>query len=245
MKVDLACLNNRSAYTSPHSKLQHNKRTNVSALANNKARIWFQLSTPTMDLDTFQQLPLQLDGATKAVSCPQADSKLEEELSILNQLHRALLGPDTSNAIPPPPVPVNPKRSAQVQKMREAGNTAFKKQQYAEAIKLYSLGIDMASGRPAWEPSGLVREELSHLYSNRAQAYMGSNNWPEGAVDAQCSVDLKKVANSKAWWRRGKCLLEMGRVEEARDWVAEGLEVEHEQELVALMEEIEKKLKAT
>jgi translocation protein SEC72 len=198
-----------------------------------------------MDLDTFQQLPIQLDGATKAVSSSRADPKLEEELSILNQLHRALLSPDAPNSIPPPPVPVNPKRSAQVQKMRDAGNNAFKKQQYAEAIKLYSLGIDMASGRPGWEPSGLVREELSHLYSNRAQAHMGSNNWPEGAVDAQCSVELKKVQNSKAWWRRGKCLLEMGRVEEARDWVAEGLEFEQEQELVALSEEIARKFKTS
>lgn len=198
-----------------------------------------------MDLDTFNQLPLHLDGATKAVTSTQSDPKLEEELSTLNQLHRALLSPDAPNAIPPPPVPVNPKRSAQVQKMRDAGNAAFKKQQYAEAIKLYSLGIDMASGRPGWEPSGLVREELSNLYSNRAQAHMGSNNWPEGAIDAQCSVELKKVQNSKAWWRRGKCLLEMGRVDEAKEWVAEGLEFEQEPELVALSEEIAKKFKSS
>jgi translocation protein SEC72 len=198
-----------------------------------------------MDPNTFQQLPLQLDGATKAVSSSQADPKLEEELQTLNQLHRALLSPDAPNSIPPPPVPVNPKRSAQVQKMRDAGNNAFKKQKYAEAIKLYSLGIDMAAGRPAWEPNALVREELSHLYSNRAQAHMGSNNWPEGAIDAQCSIELKKPQNAKAWWRRGKCLLEMGRVEEAKECVAEGLEFEREQELLALMEEIERKVKAS
>jgi translocation protein SEC72 len=197
-----------------------------------------------MDPDTFHQLPLQLDGQTKAVSATNGDTKLAEELQNLNTLHRALLSPDAPNAIPPPPVPVNPKRSAQVQKMRETGNEKFKKQQYAEAIKLYSLGIDMAAGRPLWEPSGLVREELHQLYSNRAQAYMGSNNWPEGAVDAQCSVELKKVGNAKAWYRRGKCLLEMGRVDEAREWVAEGLEYEHESELASLAEEIERRKKA-
>lgn len=73
---------------------------------------------------------------------------------------------------------------------------------------------------------------------------MAGNCWAEGAVDAQCSVELKKAQNAKAWWRRGRCLLEMGRVEEARTWVSEALEFEgQEADLVALMEEIENKVK--
>jgi translocation protein SEC72 len=195
-----------------------------------------------MDLETFSQLPIALDPTTKAVSTSATDSKLATELTILNALHKSLLSADAPNAIPPPPVPVNPKRSAQIQKLRESGNTSFRKNAHADAIKMYSLGITMALGRPLWEPSGLVREELCQLYANRAQAYMAGSNWPEGAVDAQCSVELKKVQNAKAWWRRGKCLVEMGRVQEAREWVAEALEFEgQEQDLVALMEEIEKK----
>jgi len=195
-----------------------------------------------MDLQTFEQLPLALDGQTKAVSASQSDSKLATELQALNTLHRSLISSNAPNAVPPPPVPVDPKRSAQVQKLRETGNTNFRKGQYADAIKIYSLGIDMASGRPLWEPSGLVREELCQLYANRAQAYMAGSNWPEGAVDAHCSVELKKVGNAKAWWRRGKCLLEMSRVEEAKEWVSEALEFEgQEQDLVSLMEEIKKK----
>lgn len=195
-----------------------------------------------MDLDTFSQLPIVLDPTTKAVSASAGDSKLANELTILNALHKSLLSSDAPNAIPPPPVPVNPKRSAQIQKLRESGNTSFRKGAHADAIKMYSLGITMALGRPLWEPSGLVREELCQLYANRAQAHMAGSSWPEGAVDAQCSVELKKVQNAKAWWRRGKCLLEMGRVQEAREWVGEALEFEgQEQDLVALMEEIERK----
>jgi len=195
-----------------------------------------------MDLETFDQLPVTMDPTTKALSTTQSDSKLTAELLAVNTLHRSLIASDAPHAVPPPPVPVNPKRSAQVQKLRETGNTSFRKTQYAEAIKLYTLGINMASGRPLWEPSGLVREELCQLYANRAQAYMAGSNWPEGAVDAQCSVELKKVQNAKAWWRRGKCLVEMGRVQEAREWVLEALEFEgQEQDLVQLMEEIEKK----
>jgi len=100
----------------------------------------------------------------------------------------------------------------------------------------------MALARPAWEPSGLVREELSGLLSNRAQANMAMQNWAEGAVDAEASVEMKKVGNAKAWWRRGKCLLEMGRLDEAELWVKQGLEFEAtEHDLINLKDEIEKR----
>jgi translocation protein SEC72 len=196
-----------------------------------------------MDLDTFVQLPLSYDPKNKTLSSSHADSTLKAELDALNTLHRSLISAH-KDGLPPPPVPVDPKRSSAIQKLRESGNTAFRKNDHAGAVKLYSLGIDMAAQRPLWEPSGLVREELTQLYANRAQAYMAGNFWAEGAIDAQCSVELKKVQNAKAWWRRGRCLLEMGRAEEAREWVAEALDFEgQEADLVSLMEEIEKKIK--
>lgn len=98
----------------------------------------------------------------------------------------------------------------------------------------------MALGRPGWEPAALVRDETAALYANRAQAYMAVSMWPEGAADGATSVELKRGGNGKAWWRRGKCLAEMGRWEEARTWVKEGLEVEgNEGDLVGLNREIE------
>lgn len=194
-----------------------------------------------MDADTFTLLPLHLDPTSKAISSTDsASAALQDELNTLNTLHRTLLTVDAPNGVPPPPVPVNPKRSAQVNKLREAGNTSFRKNQHADAIRMYSLAIEMALGRPAWEPAGLVREEVAGLYANRAQAHMALQHWAEGVVDAEASVEAKKVGNAKAWWRRGKCLLEMGRLEEAREWVAQSLEFEaNEQELVLLKKEIE------
>jgi translocation protein SEC72 len=62
-------------------------------------------------------------------------------------------------------------------------------------------------------------------------------------VDAHASVEARWVGNAKAWWRRGRCLAEMGRFEEARDWVRRGLEVEGEEgELVQLLKEIEERI---
>ncbi|KAH8909181.1 TPR-like protein [Coniochaeta sp. PMI_546] len=198
------------------------------------------------DLDTFTLLPLKIDPQTKAISSApgQSTRALDAELSTLNALHRALLGLEGSQTVPPAPLPVNPKRSANVTKLRESGNAEFRKGRYAEATKFYTLGLQMALTRPAWEPSQLVREEVAQLYSNRAQAHMAVQAWPEGAVDAECSVEAKRGGNAKAWWRRGRCLLEMGRYEEATEWVGKGLEIEgEEKELVELLKEVEGRMK--
>lgn len=145
--------------------------------------------------------------------------------------------------MPPPPVPVNPKRSSQIKKLRETGNDNFKAHKYAEAINFYTLGLKMALTRPTWEPSGLLRDEVAMLFANRAQAHMELRDWVAGGLDAECSVEAKKVGNPKAWYRRGKCLVEMGRVEEAWEWVGKGLEMESEDaEMLQLLKQIEGRL---
>ncbi|OAA65653.1 tetratricopeptide repeat domain containing protein [Niveomyces insectorum RCEF 264] len=222
------------------------------------------------ELDTFIFYPLRIDPQTKAVSSSSnsestgtgtgnggggggaAARALDAELTALNQLHRAIVtGVDApaggANAalagVPPPPIPVNPKRTAQVNKLRDAGNAEFRKGRYAEAIKFYSLGLQMARTRPVWEPPQLVHEEVATLYANRAQAHMATQGWAEGGVDAAASVAAKKTGNAKAWWRRGKCLLEMGRLEEAQEWVRQGLEMEGEEpDLLALRVEVQGRL---
>jgi translocation protein SEC72 len=198
------------------------------------------------DLDTFTLLPLQIDPQTKAVSTPSSSRSLQAELDSLNALHRAMLSLETPNHVPPPPVPVNPKRSANINKLRDSGNNEHRKGNHDAALRFYGLGLQMALTRPLWEPQGLVREEIAALYANRAQSYMALQAWPEGAADAEASVEAKRVGNAKAWWRRGKCLMEMGRLDEAREWVRKGLELEGEEgELVALLKEVDAKLERT
>ena len=174
--------------------------------------------------ETFNQVPLSIDPSSKTLS--SSDSSLGTEIDEINKTHRAFVALDSPNQIPPPPAPVNPKRSVQINKLKESGNQSYKKGAYTDSIKMYDLAIRMASERPAWEASGLVREELSALYNNRAQAYMSQQLWVEAAVDAEVSTEMKKVGNVKAWWRRGQCLREMGRLEEAAEWVRSGLDFE-------------------
>lgn len=195
--------------------------------------------------ETFTLLPIQMDPTSKSLSSSSTSTpSLAPDLTALNALHRALLS--LPNQIPPAPTTTNPKRSAQVQKMRDQGNASLRTSksspspaQAQEAIKLYTYGVEMALGRPSWEPAALVKEEAGVLYANRAQAYMAAGMWAEGAADAETSVELKRVGNGKAWWRRGRCLCEMGRWVEARAWVGSGLEVEgNEGDLAALAKEI-------
>lgn len=198
-----------------------------------------------MNLETFTLLSITVDPSTKAVSTSTTDSALQIELDHLNTLHRSMVGLDSPNSVPPPPVPVNPKRSQQIQKLRESGNQSIKRNDTAGAIKLYSLGIEMALGRPQWEPQGLVRQEIAGLYANRAQAFMVQNEWAEGAVDAEASLEMQKPQNTKAWWRLGKCMLEMGQLEEAKDAAVRGLEFEqggHEADLVKLRSQVDELL---
>lgn len=174
--------------------------------------------------ETFHQYTLTIDPQTKAILT--SDSSITAEIEELNKFHRTLIASEAANQTCPPPVPVHPKRTVQITKLRESGNAAFKKAQYTEAIKLYDLAIRMATDRPSWEPSQLVRDELSTLYNNRAQALMSLQNWSGAAVDAETSVEMKRVGNPKAYWRRGQCLKEMGRLNEAEEWARNGLELE-------------------
>jgi translocation protein SEC72 len=184
------------------------------------------------DIESFTLLPIHLDPTSKAITSSSNSRALQEELTNLNNLHRALL--NLESPIPPP----------QITKLRESGNTEFRKAKHAEAIKFYGLGLQMALTRPLWEPTGLVRDEVASLYANRAQAHMALQNWAEGAIDAEASVEAKKAGNAKAWWRKGRCLMEMGRLEEAKEWVGRGLEMEgNEADLVGLLKEIDGKMK--
>lgn len=206
------------------------------------------------EIDIFNEYPLHLDPSSKAISLLPSSSQtatqtaaITTELQELNVLHRALISLDPPN-IPPPPLPVNPKRSAQITKLRDSGNAAYRKSNYAEAIRLYTYAIEMAISRPGWEPVTLAREELAGLYGNRAQAHVGTQAWPEGLCDAKASVDSKPVGNVKAWWRLAKCLAEMSRYAEAKTFLLKGIEIEGREseggkELVQLLEDVEAALK--
>ena len=98
-----------------------------------------------MDHETFTLLPLHLDPASKSLSCPTHSSpQLNAELTELNTLHRLLLNITDSplgTNIPPPPIPLNPKRGAQIIKMRDQADNLMRRarrEDAEEAVKCVS-----------------------------------------------------------------------------------------------------------
>lgn len=108
-----------------------------------------------MDLETFTLLPLHLDPTSKALSCPtHASAHINSELTELNTLHRLLINITDSpigTNIPPPPIPLNPKRGAQIAKMREQANTLMRRGRRDDAEE----AVKCASPPPPQPPSPL------------------------------------------------------------------------------------------
>ncbi|KAK9448727.1 uncharacterized protein V1518DRAFT_418036 [Limtongia smithiae] len=161
---------------------------------------------------------------TKHVSIAEADSTPARELAVtrLNSVYKELMSLNAD--VPPPMNQINGRLTDQVRKLKDAGNVSYKKGQFSDAARMYSLAIEMALKRAPWEGSAYQREELGVLYSNRAQAYMSSSSWGEAYVDADAAVYLKRTV-AKAHFRKGKCLQHMGRLQEAKEAYQIGIEM--------------------
>ncbi|KAK9240865.1 TPR-like protein [Lipomyces kononenkoae] len=170
-----------------------------------------------------QPLPIIFNEVTKHVDLPpdEVTPSRAKEIQELNSLYRDLVALNAD--VPPPPNQINGRLNDQVRKLKDAGNASYKKGQYSDAVRMYSLAIEMALKRPPWEASGFVKEELSVLYSNRAQAHMSVSAWGDALVDADTAIYLKRNF-AKAHYRKGKCMQHMGRLHEAKAAYELGLE---------------------
>jgi translocation protein SEC72 len=215
------------------------------------------MATTDDALETYTHLPVHIDPATKQVSVLSSDKAAQDAIAFVNELHTQFKGLETANNVPPPPMPVNPKRTVQIGKLRDTATAATKKGNHAEAVRIITVALQMAASRPDWEPSGLKREELAGLYVARAAAHVENRDWVDAHRDAVCSTECKKgpsrtpqgqnvAGNPIAWTIAGKALLEMGRTDEAVEWLHKGVEIEGTQQpdskaLVKLFEEAQKK----
>ncbi|KAK9467409.1 TPR-like protein [Lipomyces arxii] len=169
-------------------------------------------------------LTIVFDEVTKHIDLAKNELSPErvKEIQELNTTYRDLISLNAD--VPLAPNQINGRLSEQVKKLKESGNAMYKKNQFPDAIKMYSLAIEMALKRAPWEAAAYAREELSVLYSNRAQTYMSMNSWGEAIVDADAAIFLKR-SFGKAHYRKGKCLQSMGRLQEAKAAYELGLEL--------------------
>jgi translocation protein SEC72 len=173
--------------------------------------------------DTFLALPIRLDDKSNSVVCTYhslaACDICKLDFQPLNSLHHKFNHLSGDQQYPPPPSrPPLQVRSIQISKMKDSGNSSFKMHKYTEALKYYTLAIDMAVSRPPWEPAALCRDETVILLCNRSAAHLALQEYPEALADAEAVVRLKKPWTKghfrkcrvcKQWedWRRRRILL--------------------------------------
>src|SRR5579859_2440062 len=197
--------------------------------------------------DSFLSLPLQYDEKTKSVVCShhhlQNCTKCGLDFQSLNSTHKAINLLDTP-APPPPTKQPHPARAAQIAKLRDSGNNSLKLHKFADAVKFYSLAIDMALARPAWEIASVCRDEVVILLCQRSATRFAMKEYVESLCDAEAVVELKSTW-AKGHFRKCKALLALGRLEEAEKAIELGLMCDpNDNECNLALKEINKTLQA-
>jgi translocation protein SEC72 len=200
-------------------------------------------------MDTFLSLPLQVDDKSKTVVCshhslPICD-KCNLDFKAINNLHRSfsLLPPDLQ-CPPPPNKPPATTRSAQISKLKESGNRSLKMHNFSDAVRFYSLALEMALARPPWEPIVLCRDESVLILASRSTASFLLGDFVNSLADAEACVELKKQW-SKGHYRKAKALQAFGKLEEAKKAVEMGLTCDpNDNECNLLLKDLKKAIEA-
>lgn len=171
----------------------------------------------------FQAVPLALDPSTNTLHTPVPNL----DLTVLNALIRSISGLPPNVAFPPPPNAIAPQRSMAINQAKEQGNTAYRNKDWAEAIKMYTLAVDVAASRPLWEANQVARDELSLCLANRSAAFASCEHWIGALCDAEAVTKLKKPW-AKGHYRKGKALVGLERYKEAREAFELGLQFDPE-----------------
>lgn len=164
--------------------------------------------------------PAPILSFTNALPPSYAPADLDE----LNDLARLLLL-NPHILVPAAPVPAPNLLSQKVAKSKDDGNLCFRVANYADAIKHYTDSAELAVRRPLFEASVYARDELAVTLCNRSAAYAALGQWVEAKVDADAVISLKKNW-TKGYFRLGKALQGMGRIDEAREALLLGLQFE-------------------
>ena len=163
----------------------------------------------------FQTVPLGIDPNTNLLASPTHD------VNLINALIRSLQQLPPQMPFPPPPNVVPPQRSMAVNKAREDGVAAFKKGELVEAIKMFTLAIDVAASRPLWEANQIARDELAACLANRSAALAAAEDWIGALCDADAVIKIKKPW-TKGYFRKGKALVGLERYKEAKEAFEQG-----------------------
>lgn len=98
--------------------------------------------------------------------------------------------------------------------MKEAGNKAFMARNYEEAIKCYTIAIEITVEKP------------NHVYfANRANAQLELQNYEECINDCDSAIEIEPTYQ-KSYYRKAKALYCLYALKEAAEVIDKAMELE-------------------
>lgn len=110
------------------------------------------------------------------------------------------------------PLPIFHQKMSSAEELKNQGNLLFSSGNFEEAVDIFTLAISA-------DPSNAV------LYSNRSAAYASLKQWSEAVGDAKKTTELRPEWG-KGWSRLGAALQGQGKMKEANEAFAKGLEID-------------------
>lgn len=111
--------------------------------------------------------------------------------------------------------------------LKEAGNKAFASGNFQEAIKQFTMAIEITVEQP------------NHVYfANRANCYLELEDYEECINDCNKAISID-ASYPKSYFRKAKALMYVERLDEAIETIKEGISLDGENAaFIGLMKEI-------
>ncbi|ODV64575.1 Sec63 complex subunit SEC72 ASCRUDRAFT_29573 [Ascoidea rubescens DSM 1968] len=179
------------------------------------------------------ELPIAYNSVTKKVELDKPGHRdlenviwddahltlLETDIKQLNELTQNLIS--LNQDVPESPMP-SPQLSIMVKKFHANGLKAIKEKKFQDAVKMFSLGLNLAVKRNKWETFKVTINEVTNLLNGRCDSYILLNDWPRAQQDADLLLNLQ-VNTFENFSRRSLCFLKMGLLDECKADLERGL----------------------
>ncbi|ODV94329.1 hypothetical protein PACTADRAFT_51184 [Pachysolen tannophilus NRRL Y-2460] len=190
-------------------------------------------------------LPITYDSTTKKISLTEDVSKsewkdLQLEITQLNTLAAELISANTDIPKAPTPQSYNKHLSALMKKMHDSAVKSMKEKKYPEAIKQFSVGMEMNFRRPKFESFQMTLQEFIIFLIGRSEAYYLNGDYIDSFNDADLLCSLA-ASVPESHLRRGLSNFKLGNLIEAKSDFERGLSFNQDHK--KLKEELENILK--
>ena len=175
------------------------------------------------DNTKLMEFAITYEPKDKKVVVPKGlEAKLDTEVDQLNTLITEII----SNGADVPPVAsvenFNKDLSKLVKKLYEGGVAAFKQNKFEEAVKQFTVGIQMIARRHKFESFQGTLQELSMFLMSRTDAYLKVHNYLGAFNDVDMLIGMQ-VCTPDNFLRRGVSNFFLGNYEAARADYQRGL----------------------